>query len=78
MKSTTKEKLVTAFPCLMKDQFGRVVLVTDLSNKPGRYQVTVVAAIKAEIANLGTSWESDLKPTEYFPLPSGFEVNLIN
>lgn len=58
-------------PCLMKNEFDEVFLVTDKSDGKGFY----VTRINCDAEDVET-WESDLK--DYKPLPKGTKVELIN
>lgn len=57
-------------PCLMKNEFGEVFLVTD--GMEGKIYVTRIASGADEVE----TWESDLK--NYKPLPKGTKVEIVN
>lgn len=57
-------------PCLMKNEFGEVFLVTD-----GLENELYVTRITSDSENVET-WKSDL--TNYEPLPQGTKVEIIN
>lgn len=60
----------TGRPCLMKNQYGEVFLVTD--GIDGKIFVTRISQGPEEVE----TWESDLK--DYKPLPKGTKLELIN
>ena len=65
-----KAKTPTETPCLMKNQYGEVFLVTDGVDK--NYFVTRISAGGEEME----TWESDLK--DYKPLPEGAKFEFTN
>lgn len=62
----------TERPCLMKNEFGEVFLVTD-GNQRGKIFVTRIAPFDEDEM---LTWESDIK--KYEPLPKGTKVTITN
>ena len=77
MKVQIQTNEVKTFPCLMKNQFGQIALVTQHNDKKF---VTVLANTDNEYSYLGCfeTYESDVKPCDYSPRPAGYELTIRN
>lgn len=70
-----KTNEVKNLPCLMKNNMGQIVLATKYDDLKF---VTVLANTDGSKCDVGKTWETKLLPTEYFPLPSGYQVTITN
>ena len=77
MKVEIKTNEVTTYPCLMKSQFGQICLVTQHNDKKF---VTVLANTDKfdTFINLFETYESNVLPKDYSPLPKGFQLTITN
>ena len=74
MKIEIKEPEEIKLPCLMEGLMGEIVLVTSYQDK--KY-VTMLGTKEGDFSGIGTTWESKVKEDGYKPLPSGYQITLI-
>jgi hypothetical protein len=86
MKTSTKNiPKITSFPCLMEFRLqGKIsvgiYLVNEYENMgEDKYSVCLVSPHGEDVSDLGQVYfKSELNPSEWFFLPAGTQVNLIN
>lgn len=76
MKSKIQTNEVTELPCLMEDNYNRIVLCTYADDN--KKFVTVVANKNGTMDDIGKTWQSDIKSSDYKPLPTGYQVTITN
>ena len=77
MKVQIQTNEVNTLPCLMKNQFGQIVLVTKHNDQKF---VTVLANTDNEHSYLGCfeTYESDVSDKDYSSLPAGYQLTITN
>lgn len=70
-----KTNEVLEIPCLMKNNMNQIVLVTKADDKK---MVTVLANIDGSAADVGKTWESEVRAQDYYPLPAGYQITITN
>jgi len=75
MKVEIKTNEVLDLPCLMKNNMNQIVLVTTDGEKNF---VTVIANTDGSNSDVGKTWESDFRRSNYLPLPAGYQVTITN
>ncbi|QDP50419.1 MAG: hypothetical protein Unbinned5350contig1001_34 [Prokaryotic dsDNA virus sp.] len=88
MKSEVKNiELVTEFPCLMEYRMqGEVLVGIYIVNEyplnevtRDKYSVCMISSKREDVSSVGeTFFKQDLDPKEWFPLPPGTQVTLVN
>ena len=77
MKVQIQTNEVNTLPCLMKNQFGHIVLVTKHNDQKF---VTILANTDNEQSYLGCfeTYESDVSVKDYSSLPAGYQLTITN